>query len=164
RSCSASRPRSSPAGRTRISPSRCRSTPATTSRASSSPRKERGRAGDHAADPAAAVPRGRLRSSGDTQRGERPRGGPLRPARPRGERLRGGPRRPSRPLGKPVRLRKSEYCWLALSYGCRGDAAGRQEASVLAFREWTAPQTAGQRLVTMERWVTMGNGDKSVEI
>lgn len=41
--------------------------------------------------------------------------------------------------GNPFDFRRSEYCWAALSFGCRGDAAGRQEASVRAFRDWIDP-------------------------
>lgn len=38
--------------------------------------------------------------------------------------------------GNPFNFKSSEYCWVALSLGCRGDPAGRQEASVKAFRDW----------------------------
>lgn len=51
--------------------------------------------------------------------------------------------------GNPFDFRKSECCWAALSYGCRGDRLGRQEASVRAFREWIAPAN-GKRVVEME--------------
>lgn len=43
--------------------------------------------------------------------------------------------RPGR-WGNPFDFRDSSFCWAALAYGCRGDAAGRQDASVRAFREW----------------------------
>lgn len=70
--------------------------------------------------------------------------------------------RPSR-WGNPFNFRSSDYCWLALSYGCRGDAAGRQEASVRAFREWVTP-IPGKLLVSMERGVSLGDGERSVAI
>lgn len=38
--------------------------------------------------------------------------------------------------GNPFNFKDSAHCWTALSYGCKGDPAGRQQASVLAFREW----------------------------
>ena len=53
------------------------------------------------------------------------------------------------PFGNPFDFRKSEYCWIALSYGCRADPRGRQEASVRAFREWIDPGY-GRRMVRME--------------
>ena len=43
------------------------------------------------------------------------------------------------PFGNPFDFRKSDYCWTALAYGCRGDRLGRQEASVKAFRCWIDP-------------------------
>jgi hypothetical protein len=38
--------------------------------------------------------------------------------------------------GNPFNFKSSDNCWNALALGCRGDAAGRQEASVRAFRQW----------------------------
>lgn len=52
--------------------------------------------------------------------------------------------------GNPFDFRRSEFCWAALSFGCRGDAAGRQEASVRAFRDWIDPPKGRQTLM-MER-------------
>lgn len=66
--------------------------------------------------------------------------------------------------GNPFDFRKSDCCWLALSYGCRGDAAGRQEASVRAFREWIAPPGKGRKTVRVERGVRMGTDTNSVQI
>lgn len=66
--------------------------------------------------------------------------------------------------GNPFDFRKSECCWLALSYGCRGDKAGRQEASVRAFREWITPPGKGKKTVRLERGVSFGNDKKSVQI
>ena len=40
--------------------------------------------------------------------------------------------------GNPFDFRSSEHCWTALAYGCKGDPAGRREASVRAFRLWLA--------------------------
>lgn len=65
--------------------------------------------------------------------------------------------------GNPFDFRKSECCWLALAYGCRGDRLGRQEASVRAFREWIDPGQ-GRRTVSMERGVSFGNERESVAI
>lgn len=38
--------------------------------------------------------------------------------------------------GNPFNFKSSDNCWNALALGCRGDARGRQEASVKAFRQW----------------------------
>lgn len=51
--------------------------------------------------------------------------------------------------GNPFDFRRSEFCWAALSYGCRGDRLGRQEASVRAFRSWIDPPF-GRRTLSME--------------
>lgn len=51
--------------------------------------------------------------------------------------------------GNPFDFRRSEYCWAALSFGCRGDAAGRREASVRAFRDWIEPPH-GRRTLSLE--------------
>lgn len=65
--------------------------------------------------------------------------------------------------GNPFDFRSPEYSWLALSYGCRADPAGRREASVRAFRDWIAPQP-GHQTMSYERGVTMGNDTASVDI
>jgi hypothetical protein len=39
-------------------------------------------------------------------------------------------------FGNPFNFKSSDNCWNALALGCRGDAKGRQEASVKAFRQW----------------------------
>lgn len=39
-------------------------------------------------------------------------------------------------FGNPFNFKSSDNCWNALALGCRGDAKGRQEASVRAFRQW----------------------------
>ena len=43
--------------------------------------------------------------------------------------------RPTR-WGNPFDFRSSSNCWNALAMGCRGDASGRREAAVKAFRQW----------------------------
>lgn len=65
--------------------------------------------------------------------------------------------------GNPFDFRSSDCCWLALSYGCRGDRLGRQEASVKAFREWIEPHKS-QKLVRLERGVRFGSGEKNFQI
>lgn len=65
--------------------------------------------------------------------------------------------------GNPFDFRRSEYCWIALSYGCRGDRLGRQEASVRAFREWINPGY-GRRTVEMEYQPAFGNDERKVAV
>lgn len=67
-------------------------------------------------------------------------------------------------FGNPFDFRPSDCCWLALSYGCRGDAPGRQEASVIAFGEWIEPPPKGRRTVRMERGIRFGNESASIQI
>lgn len=38
--------------------------------------------------------------------------------------------------GNPFNFKAPAHCWTALSYGCKGDPAGRHAASIMAFREW----------------------------
>lgn len=65
--------------------------------------------------------------------------------------------------GNPFDFRPSDCCWLALSYGCRADRLGRQEASVRAFREWVdAPK--GKTVVRYERGVRVGNDKVDIQI
>jgi hypothetical protein len=45
--------------------------------------------------------------------------------------------RPTR-WGNPFNFASSDNCWNALALGCRGDARGRREAAVKAFRQWIA--------------------------
>jgi hypothetical protein len=47
--------------------------------------------------------------------------------------------RPSR-WGNPWPIDGEMQPWLALALGCRGDAAGRRESAVLAFRAWITGQ------------------------
>ena len=70
----------------------------------------------------------------------------------------------STPWGNPFNFKASECCWLALSFGCRGDAAGRQEASVLAFRDWITPSADGRRLISDERQVVLKAGRRKVPV
>jgi hypothetical protein len=65
--------------------------------------------------------------------------------------------------GNPFNFSKPDWCWVALSYGCRGDALGRRTASVIAFREWINPPDGG-RTVSMERGLVAEHGDERVEI
>lgn len=65
--------------------------------------------------------------------------------------------------GNPFNFKRSEYCWIALAFGCRADPAGRQKASVLAYREWVGH--AGPLVcVSMERSFSMIAGDKKVQL
>ncbi len=70
--------------------------------------------------------------------------------------------RPSR-WGNPFNFRSPAFCWIALSFGCRGDVAGRQEASVRAFREWIGDDP-NKRTLSMERQAVLGRGKKTVAI
>jgi hypothetical protein len=60
--------------------------------------------------------------------------------------------------GNPFDFRRSDYCWAALSFGCRGDAAGRQEASVRAFREWIDPPYGRQTVSSEHQPKMVGTG------
>lgn len=66
--------------------------------------------------------------------------------------------------GNPFDFRSSDCCWLALSYGCRGDRLGRQEASVKAFCEWVGPPPKGKKAVRYERGVRFGTDEKNVQV
>lgn len=66
--------------------------------------------------------------------------------------------------GNPFDFRSSDCCWVALSYGCRGDRLGRQQASVKAFAEWVNPPAKGKKLVRMERGVRLGSDEKNFQI
>lgn len=70
--------------------------------------------------------------------------------------------RPSK-WGNPFNFRASEYCWIALSYGCRGDLRGRVEASVRAFRQWIDPGF-GRRSILHEEQIKMGCGDQWIDL
>ncbi len=65
--------------------------------------------------------------------------------------------------GNPFDFRRSECCWIALSYGCRADRLGRQEASVRAFREWIDPGY-GRQVMSMEWQPKMGTGDPAKDV
>src|SRR5690242_7428440 len=66
-------------------------------------------------------------------------------------------------FGNPFDFRSSDCCFLALSYGCRGDRLGRQEASVRAFREWIEP-VKGKRTIRYERGVSFGKDGNDCQI
>lgn len=68
------------------------------------------------------------------------------------------------PWGNPFDFRSADCCWLALSYGCRGDRLGRLEASVRAFRDWVSPPPKGRKTVRIERGVSFGTEKESVQI
>ena len=65
--------------------------------------------------------------------------------------------------GNPFDFRRSEHCWTALAFDCRGDAAGRQEASVRAFRQWVGPHAEGT-VALMEFQVKLGDAPISPKI
>lgn len=69
--------------------------------------------------------------------------------------------RPTR-WGNPFNFASSDNCWNALALGCRGDAKGRREASVKAFRQWIAPPKG--RIKEMEFGVVMEAKGKKVPI
>lgn len=58
--------------------------------------------------------------------------------------------------GNPFDFRRSDYCWIALAFGCKADRAGRQEASVRAYREWIVP-AKGERVAEIELQVKLGD-------
>ena len=70
----------------------------------------------------------------------------------------------SRPTkwGSPFDFRASDHCWTALAFGCRGDAKGRQEASVKAFRQWVDDPQG--RVAEWEVGVVMEAAGKKVDI
>jgi len=65
--------------------------------------------------------------------------------------------RPSK-WGNPFDFRSAEYGWIAISYGCRADRLGRQQASVFAFKGWVAPGH-GRKTIAMEEQPRLA-GDK----
>lgn len=70
--------------------------------------------------------------------------------------------RPSK-WGNPFNFRRSEFCWAALCYGCRGDAAGRHEASVRAFRLWIDPPF-GRQTISIEAQPKMVGPDSEAPL
>jgi hypothetical protein len=64
--------------------------------------------------------------------------------------------------GNPFNFKASGHCWNALALGCRGDAAGRQEASVRAFRNWVLNPKG--RVAEMEFGVVIEAKGKTVQI
>lgn len=65
--------------------------------------------------------------------------------------------------GNPFDFRRSEYCWAALSFGCRADRAGRQEASVRAFRDWIDPPH-GRQMLSMEEQPKLAAAGKEMTL
>lgn len=45
-------------------------------------------------------------------------------------------RGPGKRWGNPFNLRHGDHCWTAIAQGFKGDARGRQAASVAMFRAW----------------------------
>lgn len=65
--------------------------------------------------------------------------------------------------GNPFDFRRSDFCWIALSYGCKADRAGRLAASILAYRDWLdAPE--GEVTASYERGIVMEAGDRKIDI
>lgn len=62
--------------------------------------------------------------------------------------------------GNPFNFKASEFCWAALSYGCKGDAAGRQEASVRAFKQWIEPGYGRRTILHQEQPKMVGGGSE----
>lgn len=67
------------------------------------------------------------------------------------------------PWGNPFNFRDGAFCWAALAFGCKGNPAGRQEASVKAFREWIDPG-AGRRTLSLELDPAIVAGDKRMAL
>jgi len=65
--------------------------------------------------------------------------------------------------GSPLDFRRADHCWTALAFGCRGDARGRREASVKAFREWVDPGD-NRKVMQMQLQPKMGSGKKFVKL
>lgn len=66
------------------------------------------------------------------------------------------------PFGNPFNFSSADNCWNALALGCRGDAAGRREASVKAFRQWVDDPRG--RVAEMDFGVVIEGRGKSVPI
>lgn len=64
--------------------------------------------------------------------------------------------------GNPFNFAAADYCWNALALGCRGDAKGRREASVKAFRQWI--YNPGGRVKEMDFAVVAECRGKKVQI
>jgi hypothetical protein len=65
--------------------------------------------------------------------------------------------------GNPFDFRRSEFCWAALSFGCRADRSGRLEASVKAFRDWIDPPH-GRQTLRFEEQPKLGNGKEDLAL
>lgn len=64
--------------------------------------------------------------------------------------------------GNPFNFTSADNCWNALSLGCRGDAKGRREAAVKAFRQWI--DNPGGRVKEMDFGVVIEAKNKTVPI
>jgi hypothetical protein len=69
--------------------------------------------------------------------------------------------RPGR-WGNPFNFKSPDHCWNALALGCLGNAAGRHEASVKAFRQWVL--NPGGRIKEMEFCVVVESRGKKIPI
>lgn len=58
--------------------------------------------------------------------------------------------------GNPFNFRAPDHCWTALIYGCKGNPAGRHEASVVAFRQWLT----GGNAVAIQASFGAGDGER----
>jgi hypothetical protein len=65
--------------------------------------------------------------------------------------------------GNPFDFRRSEYCWAALSFECRGDAKGRREASIKAFCDWIDPP-CNKLMIEYELQAGMECGRKKISL
>ena len=61
--------------------------------------------------------------------------------------------------GNPFDFRSPDHCWTALAYGEKGNPAGRQAASVKAFRAWIGT-AAGMRIEGCELYM----GDEPIGV
>lgn len=64
--------------------------------------------------------------------------------------------------GNPFNFKSADNGWNASALGCRGDAAGRQEASVKAFRQWVLNK--GGRIKEMDFGVVLEAQGKTIQI
>lgn len=64
--------------------------------------------------------------------------------------------------GNPFNFKSADNCWNALALGCRGDAAGRREASVKAFRAWVCDPRG--RVAEMDFGVVIEAKGQTMEI
>lgn len=66
------------------------------------------------------------------------------------------------PWGNPFNFKSADNCWNALALGCRGDAKGRQEASVKAYKQWVCNPDG--RVALMEFQVVLEGRGKKIPV